>query len=260
MGRWLLNTFPTWALAVLFVGGLALFAVAGLGLVRRRSAGVGRGEHNDAVSLVAQLLVGVYGIVLAFVIVTHYEDFADAERSVETEAVALVQLQRASGAFAPAERDGLRSRIREYVDEVTGDEWRLMRDGEGSAQADEQIAQLYGALQRFAPRGATQSVFYDSAVAKVDDLVAARAERLQHAAHTLPIPFEILIYGGALAFIGMLWFYGTPSARLQGTLVMVVAGLIGFNLLIAALLDHPFSGELTVSTEPFERVRTLPTP
>jgi hypothetical protein len=112
-------------------------------------------------------------------------------------------------------------------------------------------------LQQYAPRGPTQSAFYGSAVARLDDLVAARRDRLQHAAQALPGPFEILIFGGAFAVTCLLWFFAIPSLRMQIALVAVVAGLIGFNLLISALLDHPFSGDFSVSTAPYEAVREL---
>jgi hypothetical protein len=35
------------------------------------------------------------------------------------------------------------------------------------------------------------------------------------------------------------------------TMVMLVAGLVGFNLLLVVLLDHPFSGEVSGSSHAF---------
>jgi hypothetical protein len=127
----------------------------------------------------------------------------------------------------------------------------------GEQQDREEIGRLYGVLQRYAPRGPTESAFYDSAVGRLDDLVAARRDRLRHATQSLPGPFQVLIFGGAFAVSSLLWFFSIPSLRMQTALVIVVATLIGFNLLIAALLDHPFSGDLAVSTAPFEAVRDL---
>ena len=257
MSRWLLNTFPTWALAVILVGGFTAVAAGGLLLVRRRFPALGRGEHNDGATLTTEVVVGVYGIVLAFVIVTHYEDFSAAERTVESEAVALVQLHRGSGAFPPAVRDRLRGQIDRYVTTVTGDEWRRMEDGEESPAVREDINGLYETLQAYAPRGPTASAFYESAVGELDELVAARRDRLQHAAQNLPTPFQVLIFGGAFAVIVLLWSFAIPAVRVQIALVTVVAGLIASNLLIAVLLDHPFSGDLAVSTSAFDAVREL---
>jgi hypothetical protein len=242
---------------VLIVGGLVVFAAGGLLLVRRRFSATGSGEHNDAVTFLTEIVVGVYGIVLAFVIVTHYQDFADAEATVQSEATALVQLQRESGAFPTPVRERLQGQIGRYVTSVTDEEWRLMEDAEESSGTREEIGRLYGVLQRYAPRGPTESAFYDSAVGRLDDLVAARRDRLRHATQSLPGPFQVLIFGGAFAVSSLLWFFSIPSLRMQTALVIVVATLIGFNLLIAALLDHPFSGDLAVSTAPFEAVRDL---
>lgn len=47
MTRWLLNTFPTWLLALLVVGVLVGLAAAGQHAVRRRWPRTAEGEHND---------------------------------------------------------------------------------------------------------------------------------------------------------------------------------------------------------------------
>ena len=76
-------------------------------------------------------------------------------------------------------------------------------------------------------------------------------DRLEHAEQSMPLEFQILIVGGALLVVAFLSFFGSANARVQTMMVSAVAALIGFNLLIVLVLDHPFSGDVTISDQPF---------
>jgi hypothetical protein len=48
-----------------------------------------------------------------------------------------------------------------------------------------------------------------------------------------------------------MFFIGVRSTRVQMAMILSLALLIGFNLLLVILLDHPFSGDVGVSDHPF---------
>lgn len=250
MTRWLLNTFPTWALVPIVMGPPVLFAAGGLYLVRRRWAHATR-EHNEAAGVMIGLVAAVYGIVLAFVIVVLYQDYQGAGSTVREEATELEQIERDSRAFPPAVHADIAGRLDEYTRTLVATEWKLMRDGRFSQEAWRELDGLYAAIQRFRPRTDTQSAFYGEAVVKLNELVAARRERLRYAEETLPGALQVLIFGGALVLIGFTFFIGLGPGALQVSMVMVVAGLVGLNLLLVVLLDHPFSGEVSISSHAF---------
>lgn len=252
MNRWLLNTFPTWALALIVVGGIALLGWGVARTVRRRVPSVAEGEHNDLAGIFLGVLIGVYGIVLAFVIVALYEDFKAAEGTVRTEATELAQLYRDSGAFPAEVRGRIDDEIGRYVTVVVNEEWPLMAEGEASDAAWESIDRLYGIYQGYEPQTEVESTFYGESVAKLDELVASRRERIEQAEQSLPTEFEVLIFGGALLLVGFLSFFGSRNSGVQMVMVVAVSALIGFNLLLAVVLDHPFSGDVGISSHPFQ--------
>jgi hypothetical protein len=65
------------------------------------------------------------------------------------------------------------------------------------------------------------------------------------------VTFQVLLIGGALMLVGFLYVLGVPSGRVQTVMVVSVAALTSFNLLLAVVLDLPFSGDVAVSSEPF---------
>ena len=254
MTRWLLNTFPTWALAIIVVGTLVLFAAVGQYFVRRRWPQTAEGENNEVAGVLLGLVGAVYGILLAFVIVALYEDHQAAKGVVREEATEVEQIHRASAAFPGAVRREVRGELNDYVRTVVVTEWELMEDGRFSPRAWGRVDALYATLQAYRPRTESESAFYGEAVAKLDDLVAARRERLHFAEESLPGAFQALIVGGALLLVAFMFLIGIRSLRMQMTMVVSLAALVGVNVLLVVLLDHPFSGEVAVSSHPFQEV------
>ncbi len=97
----------------------------------------------------------------------------------------------------------------------------------------------------------TEQVFYTETVARVNDVTGARRERLNDNEESIPIMFEVLLIGGAVLFLLFTFLFGMRSARLHATMVMAVATLLGLNLLLALVLDYPFSGQVVVSNTAF---------
>ena len=253
MTRWLLNTFPTWALALIVVGGLVVLAWAGFKLTRRRLPHLAAGENNDVAGVMLGILVGVYGIVLAFVIVALYEGVQAAEGTVHAEATQLAQLSRDVRAFESPAREAVLASIGRYAHAVVEDEWPLMKKGEESPAAWREIDELYRLFQSYSPKSDPAVVFYGEAVGKLNELVGARRDRLNASQDELPAEFLILIVGGALMLIFFLYILSMPNERAHLFMVLAVAALLGFNLLLAVVLDHPFSGDITVSFGPFKQ-------
>jgi hypothetical protein len=250
---WLLNTFNVWQLGVILVGGPIILADGGLLVVRRLVPHLAQGIHNDIAGVVINLLAVVYGIVLAFVIVIVYQDFKAAESSVRDEATQLAQVYRDSQALSPEVAKRMKDQVVAYAAAVRIEEWPAMRHGHDAEHAWQHIEDMYTVLERYNPRTESQKTFYAEAVAKLNELVGSRRGRLNDAAEGLPGEFQVMLIGGALMLIGFLYFLGSRSLRTQLLMLTATASLLGFNLLLILVLDHPFAGSIAVSSAPFTR-------
>lgn len=251
MNRDLLNTFTTWQLGLIIVGGFVLLGLAGLAVVRRLLPNLQEAAENEVAGVILGVLAAIYGIVLAFVIVSLFEDFRKAGSDVRTEATALSKVYRDSQAFAPAGARRVRTAVGSYIYIVQRDEWPAMAHGRESEGAWRALASIYSALRSYTPVTDSQKIWYTETVARVDDLTGARRERLNDNEESLPLTFEVLLVGGAVLLLLFTFFFSVRSARMHAVLVMAVAALLGFNLLLALVLDFPFSGKVVVSSQPF---------
>ncbi|MFF3617116.1 DUF4239 domain-containing protein [Streptomyces sp. NPDC002580] len=249
---WLLNHFSTFTLAVVTVGGTVCLAVAGSVLLRRRYPSVARGEHNDMVGVTLGMFGAIYGIILAFVIVTLWTQLEDTQTIVATEATDAALITRDAAAFAPLARSRLDSAMSGYVHAVVEDQWPRMREGNPSYGATEtHLRAAFQALQEYEPKSQSEQVFYEEAVTHLNDVATQRRARITMARQELPPLLQTLAFGGALVLLPLTFLYGLRKLRVQILFVASVAALVGFSLLLVFVLDRPFAGDLSVSPAPY---------
>jgi len=251
MNRWLLNTFTTWELVLMIVGGGILLACAGFVVVRRFVAHDVRIENNEIGGIFLGLLGAFYGIVLGFAIVVLFEDQRAADASVHNETTALAQLYRASDVFPPANRVRLGKTIARYALAVREQEWPLMQTGEESLRAHDLLGTLYQDVESVKPKTQVEQMFYSQALSSLAALVAARRDRLSAGSEQLPGVFEVLLIGGAVVLVSFLYFFGSRNFRAHLAMIAGVAGVLAFSLLLTIMLAYPFSGQVSVSSNAF---------
>ncbi|MER8046957.1 DUF4239 domain-containing protein [Streptomyces sp. NPDC094032] len=253
MSLWLLNHSSTFTLTVVTVGGTILLAVAGSVLARRRYPSLAQGEHNDMVGVTLGMFGAIYGIILAFVIVTLWTQLDTTQTIVATEATDIALISRDAAAFPAPVRADVDAALSGYVHGVVEDQWPRMRAGQPSYGATaEKLQKVFDALQAYEPRTASEKVFYEQAVARLNDVAGQRRARLDMAEQELPPLLQALAFGGAIVLIPLTFLYGMRRLRIQLLFVSAVAGLVGFSLLLVFVLDRPFAGDLSVSPAPYK--------
>ena len=252
MSLWLINHVPLPVLIALFVGGGTVVAIAGCVQLRRKFPALADGDHREVAGVVIGIFGAIYGIVLAFVIVALWEGYQASHALASTEATQLSQMVRATRAFPPEAEFTIRESIQEYVHAVVDDEWAAMSQGQKSPRAAAALDNLYSVLQAYEPELASESAFYDQAVSALNDVTSTRRARLESSSQALPGLFQALVFGGALIVIGMTYLLDVRSQALHLMFVGAVAGLVGFNLLLVVVMDHPFAGRLGIGTSPYK--------
>ncbi|MFF4038181.1 DUF4239 domain-containing protein [Streptomyces sp. NPDC001816] len=256
---WLLNHFSTFTLAVITVGGTVVLAVAGSVLLRRRYPSLAKGEHNDMVGVTLGMFGAIYGIILAFVIVTLWTQLESTETIVATEATDVSLIARDAAAFPPTVRTRLDAALGGYVHAVVEQQWPRMRAGQPSYGATAgKLQSVYDVLQTYEPKATREEVFYEQAVEHVNDVASQRRARLTMAEQQLPPLLQVLAFGGAVVLIPLTFLYGMRKLRIQILFVASVAALIGFSLLLVFVPDRPFAGDLSVSPAPFRQGALAP--
>ena len=251
MAEWLLRTFPTPVIAVLILGGLTGGAALGLMAFRGRARHFAEAIDDSVAGVIVSILAGIYGIVVAFVIVVLWEDFRSAQQIVSAEANALGQIVQDSNAFGAADRELLTDSVTGYVHAVVEEEWETMSTGRESPKAAAALDGLYKAMREVEPETAAASAFHLEATSNVSEVDTSRRERIRLSQRGLPGVLQLLIVGGAILIVGFTYLFDIESLAAHVTMTTGVALLLGFSLLLSLLLQGPFSGDISVKSSVF---------
>jgi hypothetical protein len=252
VGLWLLNNLDTANLALLIVGGVVVLSLAACLVTRRLFPALSNGVTNDVSRTVLELFGAIYGIVLAFVIVTLWTELEQVQAVVTSEATDLAVISRNAHPFPDEVQKKLDGALGGYVHAVVEDAWPLMREGKNSLSATSgKLEAVYEVLQDYNPKTASEQAFYSQSVERLNDVTAQRRTRILAATQQLPILLQVLTYGGALVVMLVTLLYGVENLKVQLLFVGAIALLVGLSLTLVLVLDYPFAGDVSASPHPF---------
>ena len=265
LSRAVLNSMPYVVLLALVTMGSVCAAMLALFLVRRYLDRWRSRADAEVIGGVAAMVLTLFALLLAFGIVTLYDERRAAQSAVAQEAAALAVVQRNAAALrglgvTPPVRD-VSQAVDDYACGVQLAEFPRMRDGlRIGGVVPDLLSNVFAALQAYRPTTPAQAAFYESAVAQLNDAVAQRRSRLQRVNAALPFAFAVLLILTAAISVILTCFIkttglskrGEPHSGIEYVLVGSVAFVVAVGLLTALLFEFPFSGPLATSADPYE--------
>lgn len=249
--RALLNSMPDWLLFLVIVGSVLVVSLLGLFLTRRYLGGLRDAADAGVVAGVTAIAMTLFAFVLAFGVISLYDQFNAARDSVGGEASDYAQIIRDSHSFPEATQKDIQRAIRAYILEVRDREFQLMHDGHDDPTSSARFGEIFDAVQRYEPKTQTQVAFYGSAVSQLNEAVTHRRARRTLINAALPRALATLIILTAVVSIVTTFFVVTTSRMLEVVLVSCIAIIVGAGALTALLLQYPFSGSVAVSSKPY---------
>ncbi len=242
---------PTWQLALVLIGGLGLISVAithGL----RGVTSTRRGEHhNEVLGLLFTASAALYAVLLAFVVFAVWEEYSNARRVVDQESATLVSLYLGTETFPQPVRNQAQRGIREYTASVIGDEFPTMQAGQGSADTERTLFDLFGVYALLHPGDTWQQQLDSASFDRLNQVSLLRNQRLQASQSTLPPLFWVVLVAGGLLTLALSapLFMEHPRFHLLSSLL--VGCTLGVALFLIFALNRPFTGAIAISPESF---------
>jgi hypothetical protein len=241
-----------------FTTGLAIIcggivaAIALVALVRKMFSKDTLRQAHDITGNLLSVVGTLYAVLLGLIVVDALVRFEHAIDVVQQESNALADIFLLADRLPKPERGRLQETCKTYARQVVEDEWPLMATGHVSMAARKTAFDLARSLDGFEPATESQKVVYPMLLEQIRQLWDYRRERVGTAEFGIPaVEWFVLVVGGAVTvlFGGL---FRAESVSLQRFLTALAALLIGLNLYLVSLFGYPFSGELTVSSRPFE--------
>ena len=220
-----------------------------------------RQEHTDFAGFIFGGVAALYSVLLAFMVVVGWEGFNSADATTYTEANQLASVYGISRSLPLPQGAVIEGLTLKYAHTVIDKEWPLMDKGQSSQEAQALLFRMRDEVFAFKPQPGRQQALYEQAVVSVNDLYAARLDRLGAMRKKIPRPlWEVLVIGGVLT-LGLGLTFAIQSKIVHIGMVGAYAVLITVSLLLIMNMQHPFTGQPHVDPEAFEVfLRGLPTP
>ncbi|HEU5128923.1 MAG TPA: hypothetical protein VFU12_13115 [Glycomyces sp.] len=222
-------------------------------LLQRFSPPTRRERNNEIGTTLFELLTVLYAVVLAFVLITAWENRNEAGHVTYQEAGALVEVYWAAEALPEADRDEVREAVREYTALVIGGEWDAMRERE--PVGDEALLLVDRMRAPFASVEGADEVLQsqlDDARDQIRDVTDHRTERVLQAQRGLSGPMWTVLLPGALLVLLVSLTLGTPTRRFQYLFVGLISGMVALMLFATYQLEYPFSRGEAVDAAAYE--------
>lgn len=244
---------PVWVL-VLLLAIFTLLAMAGPVLVRR-AVPLDRLRTNNEVAGFKFAVIGVlYAVLLAFVVIIAWERFHEAERALAAEAGAAGAISRLSTGLDAGGAAEVRRRTAAYLQSVLADEWPSMARGHSSPGTSQALTDLYEAVLRERPGDMHDADLQTDLFRQLDQLTAARRDRLVMAGGTVPGVIWFVLILGAVLTIMFTYLFGSQYVVMQSLMTGVLAAIIFSAILVVVAIDQPFTGAIVVEQEPLRAV------
>lgn len=241
-------------LAIIVVGGIISFAVGGLLVMRRLVHHTKLRPHHEVADPILGVVGAIYAVLLAFVVISVWQEFDKSNANVETEANYLADIYRDAEAFQPEFRQNISVLLREYRTAVIDDEWQAMEKGRMSANVERLMRKIWTAYTLYQPRNATEQVFFDESVRKLNLFRELRRQRIMDSRSGInPLLWFVLLIGG-LGTISFTFLFGTENVHAHIAMVILLSLTIGLILFTIMELDFPFTGSVSISPEPFKEI------
>ncbi len=226
-------------------------AALGLVFVRRRVPLTTLMEHHEVAGVCFAVVGGLYGIILAFVLVSSWERYEQARAQTEFEASAAGDLFRHSAAMPEPARSRLRRALIAYVQSVIDDEWPAMFDGHPSEATQERYSAVWQAVIDIQPKEAWEVALYQATLGKLDDLSDGRRHRVFYIKSGLPRIIWVFLVLFGVATVAFTYFFGMPRLLPQIVITIVLATTIAWTLVLVRETQTPFSGGVRVDDRAF---------
>lgn len=252
--EWFLN-LPGWLYSLLSAAFAVLVGVGGLVVTRRWIARLHvTVSHNEIVSYYLSTVAIFYGIMLGLIAVSVWENYNSAVTTVAVEAGSLAALYRDVSGYPEPPRSALQEDLHEYTRYEIEVAWPEHRRGVITPGGMRRLWSFQDHLQTFQPTTAGQQALHFETLRAFDDLIQKRSLRLDSVTSRLARPLWSFVFLGAILSFVVSWFFQLKSFTMHVWMTAFFAALLGMEIHLLIIMNHPYSGVLGVSPEAFQTV------
>jgi hypothetical protein len=196
----------------------------------------------------------LFGIVLALIAVSVYENFQRVNAVVLDEASVLGALFRDVAGYPTPLAEQLQEELRRYVQGVITIDWPLMQQDIIPAEGNVHVDSVRDLLFGFDPVTTGQQAMHAQTIDTFNDFMITRRARLDETKLALPALMWVVLAVGAVLNALMISLVESKSLRIHLIMSGIIAIFVALVIYTTAGMDHPYAGYVSITPEAFENL------
>jgi Protein of unknown function (DUF4239) len=210
-----------------------------------------RSAHNDVAGFVYAVLGVLFAVMLGFVVVNEWESLEATKINTFTEASELGALYWNARALPPSIGRALEKTTKDYAHTVIDTEWPLMAVGESSPRATNLVYTMRDEINALPTDNPKQEALFDQSLEHVNNLAAARRERINESGEKVPAILWLVLILGAVLTVGYSFLFGLANFLSHLLISAPLGVMVVLALIVIDQLNHPFNGMVAVTPDAF---------
>lgn len=232
-----------------------VISVVALYVIRKKLHWESFKENHEVGGFLFNALGLIYAVLIAFVVYATWEDYNSAREYCDYEADVLQSLYLNIEGLPAEYQEPIRNDIIEYMRMIIEVDWPLLSEGKENPASRQKLIDIWQAYNSVdSMRSDKEKIFFTESLSKLNDVTEYRRQRILSSQNHIPFVIWIVIIIGALTSIGFSLFFGTRSFLIQATMTSLFTMTNIIVILMILALDHPFTGDIKVSSDVFEQI------
>jgi len=247
-------TLELWSVITLLFVALADAAVI---LVRKVTKEGTLRQYHEVTDPLLAVVGTLFAILLGFMVASAMQRYDAARANIQAEAGAVGDIFRLARGLPEPAKTKLLNDCLKYTKIVIDEEWKLMEERKTSNAAWNAYGDIWLDGTQFEPKTQKEANIHQIILEVLTRLGDGRRTRAAQLTYALPIPLWIVIFVGATAIICFTLFFDIDNLKFQIAMESIVVIVLSLNIYLLSAFDDPFSGDVCLSSAPFEVNRTM---
>ncbi|MFM7130051.1 MAG: DUF4239 domain-containing protein, partial [bacterium] len=209
-------------------------------------------NSNDVTSAVYNMIGVLLALVLGFLIVEAYGDYATASSEAQSEATQLKQVHHLADLFEPEQKAKLQAASLNYIKSIREQEWPAMLSlKHGHPDTNTRLRELWMIIRTIEIKGDRASSAFDKIIDHMAQANELRNQRLNLVHNNIPQALWVLFISVAATSILSLGLFGNTNVKHQRLLAAMVSGVLASCIFMIHMLDNPYAGPLKIEPDAF---------
>ncbi len=199
-------------------------------------------DHNDVAGIIFATVGALYAVLLAFVVVSVWENIGKAQDTALQEANSVASIYWLSRQLPLDQGRPLERLTLQYAHTVIDQEWPETAHGQADQAATQLVYEIRDQAFEMNPVNLREQVLFTEATTYVNNLADTRRERLNFLSGAVPPFLWICLIGGGAITILFTYLFEFSNIKGHILLVSLLTLLITLALLVVKEMDYPFTG------------------